>query len=126
MDLLHELNLEEMVAAADGSQLAAAALLRSGGDSCRIGLSHSAAFLCELGIHGLAEGLLNQPAGAVHQYSIQLWRFQFDRTRAAGSARNIAEDLIDQFAKPWPYVIRLDRRAHETHAAIDVEAYSAW
>src|SRR5215467_1636499 len=108
MDLLHELNFEEMVAATDSSQLTAAALLRAFGDFSRIGLRHSAAFLRNLRIHGVAEALLNQPAGAVHQYSIQLRRLQFDRTRAAGPARYIAKDLIDEFAKLRPYVICLD------------------
>src|SRR5215813_7348903 len=107
MDLLHELNLEEMVAAPDSSQLAAAAILRTFGDLSRIGLRHTAAFLGEFGIHGVAEALLDHPARAVHQHRIQLRRFQFDWTRAARSARDIAEDLIDQLANLRPYVVRL-------------------
>src|SRR5579884_3860235 len=100
MNLLYILNLEKVIPAPQRAQLRGPAFFCPRRHLVRHGPWQRASCFCELGVALMAVAVVDHPAGALSQHAIQFAFANAHPSLAAGSAGNVAEDLVDQLFYP--------------------------
>lgn len=121
----HHLHFEIVIAGAERAHFAALAVFRALRHAVREGVVHRAALLDAIEIVGLAEAARERPGGAAGEHPVHLGRIERDRPFAADSRRNVAEELVGEFALNRRDVAEGQPCEHRAHAAGNVEADAA-
>src|SRR3954453_2254823 len=97
--LLDARDLDEVVARADGPELAGAALAGARGDLRRVGAVEAALGLGRRPVVGRADAaVLDEPARALLEHRVELAAAQRERAALAGAGRHAARDRLDEGA----------------------------
>ena len=124
-DLVHDLDLEEVVARAETADLGAPALQGAAAHGRRVRAGHHAALLRvrEVVLGGVPP--LGEESGSLFGEPLQLALLEPQRAVRPGALRHAPHQLVHQRLEPRPHVFDAEPRAHQPHAAVDVEADAA-
>ncbi len=125
-DLVHDLDLDEVVARAHGAQLRPPPLLRPLRHRARVGEVEPAALLDARGLPLLGHPALHGPAGAVAQHLVEVARGQPEvPPLRADPRRDAAEQRVREVRHARREVAVREPRREQPHAAVDVVADAA-
>lgn len=124
-DVLDHVELEEVVAGAEGAQLREAPLPRLVADLGRVGLRHAAVLLRRIQVLLPAVSVLHGPLRAVEEDLVQL--LVSDPREALGpeSGRHVPVQLVDELVPPPVEVLYRQVGPDQADPAVDVEPYAA-
>src|SRR6516164_1364099 len=94
MDLLHEFDLEKVIATAQRAQLWQAALPGALGNGGGIRARQGTTSFDELGIALFSVTVIDHPTGAADKDIIQLFLADLDETGCTGATGHVAKDLV--------------------------------
>ena len=103
-NLFDVLHFEEVIPAAKRAQLRAPALLRAIGNLPGVGAIETPVLFAKFDVRRLANPALHHPARALFEHAIESRVIQRQRPFGTRARRDVAEQLIDQFAQERRHV----------------------
>ncbi len=124
-DLIHYIDLDEVVARAQRAQLVAGALVGAGADLAGIGSGDATVLLSavEVGLGGIA--LLQRPARPVDDHVLQLLLSQREPAASTDAVGAVALELRRQIVQIGRDLVAAQVRAQQPDATVDVVADAA-
>jgi hypothetical protein len=124
-DLVHRLDLDEVVARPQGAELGGSPLQRLGRDAAGIGPGEAPALFRALQVGPVAVSPVHHPAGTLQQHRLQLAVLQGEGAAGAHTAGDGGEESVQQRLQ-LRQEFRLAQGGHEKpHAAGDVVPHSS-
>mmetsp|Transcript_68228 Transcript_68228/g.200349 ORF Transcript_68228/g.200349 Transcript_68228/m.200349 type:complete len:371 (-) Transcript_68228:119-1231(-) len=122
VDLVHHLDLSVVVAGPQRPQLRQPALFGAAGDLARICVQHAPVLLAVLLVLGPRVALAERPVDAELQRLLQVLLLRRDDAHGPDADRDVVEQRLRKALLDRLYVRVEQIRAHQSHAAVDVEA----
>ena len=122
VDLVHRLDLQEVVARAKRAELVGAAVAGPRRDGGRVGAGERAALLGPLEVFGPAVAAGHRPGGALAEDGVELGAGEPPARARPDPGWHRGEERVGQARQVRSDVGRLEVAAQETDAAVDVEA----